>query len=304
MKQRKNASCVKFLQRFRKRKGLAVRYVGRESFLLSYRGLILLLGCVSTIWFLFGLGAYLLPSTAEESGQFGDMFGGITALFSGLAFAGLIFTLFVQKKELQYQREELSHLVNEQRETKVHLKDQADHLKSQSDFIEKQIFENTFFQMLQTFNSFIQTISKYDGNRGVDKTGPDALEMILHEIQSSVHRDNAREIVSYEMISPAYRNDLGPYFRQVYNILKFLENSKSPDKLFYSGILRAQLSSAELTLIAYTCCSKIGKPKLAPLAKDYALLKHLDEPKILKGTGKMHKFFVDWDFALRERPDQ
>lgn len=40
-------------------------------------------------------------------GQYGDMFGAVNALFSGLAFAGLIFALLLQQQELNLQREEL-----------------------------------------------------------------------------------------------------------------------------------------------------------------------------------------------------
>lgn len=35
------------------------------------------------------------------------MFGAVNALFSGLAFAGIIYTIFLQKEELALQREEL-----------------------------------------------------------------------------------------------------------------------------------------------------------------------------------------------------
>lgn len=38
---------------------------------------------------------------------FGDSFGALNALFSGLAFAGIIYTIQLQRKELQLQREEL-----------------------------------------------------------------------------------------------------------------------------------------------------------------------------------------------------
>lgn len=41
-------------------------------------------------------------------GQFGDLFGAVSALFSGLAFAVLIYTVHLQGKELQLQRVELS----------------------------------------------------------------------------------------------------------------------------------------------------------------------------------------------------
>ena len=50
---------------------------------------------------------YFFISKSEERGQFGDMFGAVNALFSGLAFAGLILTLILQRKELTLQRDEL-----------------------------------------------------------------------------------------------------------------------------------------------------------------------------------------------------
>jgi hypothetical protein len=40
-------------------------------------------------------------------GQFGDLFGGVNALFTGLAFAGVIYTILLQSNELELQREEL-----------------------------------------------------------------------------------------------------------------------------------------------------------------------------------------------------
>ncbi len=49
---------------------------------------------------------YFYPMLPER-GQFGDMFGGLNAFFSSLAFLGIIYTIWLQKKELGLQREEL-----------------------------------------------------------------------------------------------------------------------------------------------------------------------------------------------------
>jgi hypothetical protein len=43
----------------------------------------------------------------QQRGLFGDSYGVLNALFSGLAFAGVIATLLLQRQELAYQREEL-----------------------------------------------------------------------------------------------------------------------------------------------------------------------------------------------------
>lgn len=53
----------------------------------------------------FAVGA--LGLTLEERGQFGDAFGTINSLFTGLAFAALIATIFLQRDELALQRTEL-----------------------------------------------------------------------------------------------------------------------------------------------------------------------------------------------------
>ncbi|KAA2286382.1 hypothetical protein FY526_30035, partial [Clostridioides difficile] len=43
---------------------------------------------------------------ASYRGTFGDMFGAVNALFSGLAFGGLIYTIFLQMAENRRQQQE------------------------------------------------------------------------------------------------------------------------------------------------------------------------------------------------------
>jgi hypothetical protein len=61
---------------------------------------------VLVLWTAFWIGAYLFDKPAT-SGQFGDTFGALNALFSGLAFAFLIASIDLQRRELRLQREEL-----------------------------------------------------------------------------------------------------------------------------------------------------------------------------------------------------
>ncbi|WP_437191338.1 hypothetical protein [Planctomicrobium sp. SH527] len=73
------------------------------------------LGCFPLWW-------YGLPGDANS---FGDSFGFMNTIFSGLAFAGVIVTLWMQREELQLQRQEL-------RETKEEMRRSAD-AQSQSE---------------------------------------------------------------------------------------------------------------------------------------------------------------------------
>ncbi|MBE0599481.1 MAG: hypothetical protein IH614_19755 [Desulfuromonadales bacterium] len=59
------------------------------------------------IWVGAGLSPLFWISDWPTRGQFGDMFGAVNALFSGLAFAGVVLAIVLQRQELSLQREEL-----------------------------------------------------------------------------------------------------------------------------------------------------------------------------------------------------
>lgn len=80
------------------------------------------------------------------------------------------------------------------------------------------------------------------------------------------------------------QNQLGHYFRSLYNILKFVDQSPIDNKKFYTDFLRAQLSSSELLSIFYNANSDMGRDKLLPLINKYNLLKHLDKDEIVFQT--------------------
>ncbi|WP_340121966.1 type II toxin-antitoxin system HicB family antitoxin [Methylobacter svalbardensis] len=62
---------------------------------------------VVTLWLAALLMGQLFFTSWEERGQFGDLFGSVNALFSGLAFVALIYTIHLQRQELSLQRIEL-----------------------------------------------------------------------------------------------------------------------------------------------------------------------------------------------------
>ena len=66
---------------------------------------------VFAVWAVF-LVVFLMVTalwgfTPEEAGVFGDWFGALNALFSGLALAGVVVTLVMQSVELELQRDEI-----------------------------------------------------------------------------------------------------------------------------------------------------------------------------------------------------
>ena len=75
----------------------------KESFL----GLLLICIAVLGVWLGISFLEFTLINEWAARGQFGDMFGSVNSLFSGLAFAVLIYTIYLQRKELRLQRIEL-----------------------------------------------------------------------------------------------------------------------------------------------------------------------------------------------------
>jgi hypothetical protein len=81
----------------------------------------------------FGWVMHSVIATPTERGQFGDQFGAINALFSGLAFLGLILTiafqthgLRLQSRDLRLQTEALRLQIKEFSEQKEEMKRSAD----------------------------------------------------------------------------------------------------------------------------------------------------------------------------------
>ncbi|BBM87103.1 pentapeptide repeat-containing protein [Candidatus Uabimicrobium amorphum] len=74
----------------------------------------------------------------DSAAKFGDAFGAVNALFSGLAFAGVLVALFYQRNELALQREELKLTRLEMKSGNENTKEQAEAVKKQNELLEKQ----------------------------------------------------------------------------------------------------------------------------------------------------------------------
>lgn len=68
---------------------------------------------ILSLWLILSMTVYFIQPDLISRAQFGDMFGSVNSLFSGLAFGGLIYTIYLQRKELTLQRKELVLTRNE-----------------------------------------------------------------------------------------------------------------------------------------------------------------------------------------------
>ncbi|MEH2623879.1 hypothetical protein V1292_001934 [Bradyrhizobium sp. AZCC 1719] len=105
---------------------------------ISRKAIIWTLLAVVALWAATPAIIGLLPlKDWAERGQVGDLFGSINALFSGLAFAGVIFAILLQRQELALQRQEL-------RDTRAEMKRTADAQDAAQQALNKTIWAQSF----------------------------------------------------------------------------------------------------------------------------------------------------------------
>jgi len=219
----------------------------------------------------------------DSRGTFGDQFGAVNALFTGLAFAGVIYAIFLQRHEVELLHEELE-------KTKEILKQQEELAASQLDAQRKQIFEGTFFQMLSLFNGIVSSMDLV-GVSGNRITGKDVFRTFVREIKNQPtiqaaimypeqEVDAGKSEAAYETVYKKHVSDLAHYFRVLYNLYKFVDESGMGNKKFYTNILRAQLSDDEATILFLNGLTDRGE-KFKPLLEKYTVLKNVNRDDVV-----------------------
>lgn len=217
---------------------------------------ILLIVLVILLWLVFGIISYYILPKWSERGQLGDMFGVVNSLFSGLAFAGVIYTILLQRKELSLQRKEL--------------KDTRTVFQTQSSIMKLQQRENVFFQMLENHRGIVNslnlrdTVSNSKSNGGTEKTtlqlmGHEVIEKIFDTYSTGNLKDLSCLIFerkgkasSYYYIHPESSlkriNDLDYIFKSILFNIEFVQDQLKND-IIYHKILYNALSKNEKILI-------------------------------------------------------
>lgn len=251
--------------------------------------IVVAIGVVLVLWGLNWCGVSKFINEPTNQGTFGDMFGAVNALFSGLAFAGLIITLLYQREELKLQREELQ-------ETRKELKEQNKTMK-------RQRFENTFFNMLSLQQEIVANLSveskevksaevvikNYKGREVFEKIYEGIDVYVLYEIQSI----GIKEIVDENIEN--YNSDgwlisrFDHYFRHLYRIFKYIDETDLIDekeRYDYASIVRSQLSDYELVMLFYNCLAQkdngTEENNFKPLIEKYAIFNNLRDGLLAK----------------------
>lgn len=185
----------------------------------------------------------------------------LAAFFGALAFAGVIAAILMQKRELELQREELD-------ETQRILEKQNTQMAAQVETLGRQTFENTFFQALRFHRELIPTLhgrpqrALKDSTRRGDElyVGVSALTCaadVAVGLAAKLRTEHPHTDPSSQASGVFYKTcadfncDLTAYFESLKQLLLLVDGAPVVNKDPYVGIIRAQLSKAEIILVLF-----------------------------------------------------
>ncbi len=230
-------------------------------------------------------------------GEFGEFIGGFVGSLWSLAGILLFYSALV------YQREELA----EQKGILVTQTDamifQSKELERQNDTLQKQKQEETFFHLLRFHIDLVETLT-FESNDIDMQTG----KMQKHQVRgrntfgefynvfkrfyskylehlsdAGVDEDSLKGVIetSYTSFFTEFRYELGHYFRNIINLLLFIDRANEEDKHFFLSILFSQISVYEMSLIFFHGLTSENK-ELKVFIEKYALMQDLYQDDLIK----------------------
>lgn len=188
--------------------------------------------------------------TIGKTGTFGDSFGALNALFTGLGFMGLLVTILLQREDLKL--------------TRVGLAETRQEIKTQSTTFQRQQFEDSFYRLLTLYKENLSTLSATNRPSSSEKIyGIQVLSVALARLDSACKQmnnkfsDNIEEQEEYiYSLFKACRKEFTPqdrYLATFIALLAMVENDSPTPELreSYLAILSSQLTIYELKYLFY-----------------------------------------------------
>lgn len=185
-------------------------------------------------------------------------------------------------------------------------------LKSQREASLIQSFEPSFFNMLSIQRDILKELSgqvypflenqrsdtnTYKGHDYMDKVKDAISNLVSQKVKNEAEYcavKTQQEIIAeagaiYMRVFEGKESQLGHYFRHLYYIIRYVDESKVEEKKRYIDILQAQMSDSELFVGFYSGFSNLAYEKFTPLADDYKLFRNVRGKSIPDCHKKIYK---------------
>lgn len=209
-------------------------------------------------------------SRAEALGLSGDFLGGVlNPILSFFSFLALLFTLRLQRRELNATMDELKKSTTAA-ESNVRLF--TEQIRAQR----LDAFENTFFSLLKLHNSTFETINEYHHAEG-DVPAGSTLQLLMGQAREQETLEAARAVLM------ADHSEIDHFISILFEMLKFIDQKfpqeSHSDRMFYANILKAIINQDAFEAVAmYAATHNPLSPYYAfkQLIEKYELLQELD----------------------------
>jgi hypothetical protein len=223
--------------------------------------------------------------------------GAVASLFSLGAFLLIYATFLAQQKQIAQQDKQLEDQKRQfEAELNLHeteLREQQKQFQSQQESIARQTFETMFFQLLTLHHQIVSQIqiavchNIYRGRDSFEKFyNRMRYEFMEPHIANLATVSRGDIAMLYLKFYKCYQGDLSHYFRTLYHIFKFVNDSNIKDKKRYTSLARAQLSQYELALLCYNGITPVPPEttnKFEELIVAFKLLDNLDDSLLCNG---------------------
>lgn len=245
-----------------------------KNYILIVVGLAVVILLIVALVYWINFASYTISKNTSDWGQFGAYIGGVAGVFlTLLTIILLIITLYSQNKNATISQ-----------------------------------FESSFFELLRLHKEITDRIGgtvdipiKYESG-GDEFTGLTYFEKLSKEIQKTFdnnadyilkkHYDdtNYKHILEdktqmqktidsfYNELYQGRESELGHYFRSLYHLIKFVNDSQIGNKKRYIELIQAYLTDSELHCTFYNGVAIYGRERLKPLLDDYSFLENI-KPK-------------------------
>lgn len=171
---------------------------------------------------------------------------------------------------------------------------QIDISKKQEEKLDRQLFESSFFLLLGQQRDILKSMKgEFLRGQGLPKEKLEGIDYMARlRLELSVRlldlnyepaalengdSNKLKIIVNqiYQDLFQSHASQLGHFFRHLYHIVKFVEDSEIDNKKAYMDLIQAQMSTDELYLAAINGISNYGRKRMLPLMNEYSLLENL-----------------------------
>ena len=241
-------------------------------------GLVSLVILISFYW----AGAVHFKSS--EWNEFGDFIAGAAGVIvTTLTFLALLYTIHIQSTELALSRNELRLTREELELNRGEIAKSAKALNEQVDAINTQNFERTLFESLSYLSQLTEQFEWRSPVEDSARKGISAFFSMYHQLDhqniglGALGIEDGDQIGAHAPLSQTLdrlRTQLAPYYRTLYNIYRYLDESKFSDNVYYNRIIRSQIPDHALIILFYSSLEQRGL-KFQKYITRYAILDNL-----------------------------